>query len=316
MDFRKWIFPALTLMLGSLACSIIPGFPVLTPTASAPVFPTVPPPNIPPLTVGQVLNTEYTITAFDGAAHVYRFTNGAYEQGTDPASTDFVSIHMVGVEVGPVGQVIFGDLNQDGAEDAAVLIAENYGGTGFFVSVAAVLNENGQPRHAASYTIDDRPAINAFSIQNGEIFLDAIVHGPNDPGCCPEMPVTRIFRLVGDQLMLVGATSKTPDGSERKITIDAPLDGTEVSGTLQLQGSVTIAPFENTLGYSIYSLDGSELVRAPVMLTAPDPGAPGTFDSPIDLSGLPPGPVWLMVADFSAADGSVLALDSVNLIVR
>jgi hypothetical protein len=314
MDSRKRTLLVFTLILGMMACSVIPGFPVLTPTPAAPVDPTVSAPIVSPLTIDQVLNAEYTIIAFDGAAHSYRFSNGAYNQGTDPASADFVSIHIVAVQ--PEQQVVFGDLNQDGALDAAVLIAENYGGTGVFVSVAAVLNENGQPRHAASYTIDDRPAINTFDIRNREIFLDAVVHGPNDPGCCPELPVTRTFRLVGSQLMLVGATSKTPDGSERVITIDAPTSGAEVSGTFQLQGSITIAPFENTLGYSFISPDGSELARAPIMVTAADLGAPGTFDTLIDLSGLPPGPIWLTLADFSAADGSVLALDSVELVIR
>ncbi len=314
MDSRKWLFPALTLILAIMACSSIPGYPVLTPTPAGPVDWTATPPNIPPLTIEQVLNAEYTITAFDGAAHVYRFSDGAYTQGTDPAAADFVSLHLVAVQ--PDQQVMIGDLNQDGALDAAVLIAENYGGTGVFVSVAAVVNENGQPRHAASYTIDDRPAINLFNVQNGEIFLEAVVHDPNDPGCCPELPVTRTFQLVGNQLMLVGATSKTPLGSERVISIDAPQAGAEVSGTLQLQGSVAIAPFENTLSYSFYGMDGSELARGPIMVTAADLGAPGTFDVQIDLSGLPVGQVWLMVADFSAADGSVLALDSVNLVIQ
>jgi hypothetical protein len=314
MDSRDRKLLAVTLILGILACSGIPGFPVLTPTPAAPVEPIVPSPAVAPLTVDQVLNAEYTIIAFDGAAHSYRFSNGAYNQGTDPAAADFVSIHIVAVQ--PEQQVVFGDLNQDGAEDAALLIAENYGGTGVFVSVAAVLNDNGQPRHAASYTIDDRPAINSLEIRNGEIFLDAVVHDPNDAGCCPELPVTRTFRLVGIQLMLVGATSKTPDGSERVIMIDAPLSGAEVSGTFQLQGSITISPFENTLGYSFFGPDGSELVRAPIMVAATELGGPATFDSLIDLSDLPPGPVWLTLADFSAADGSVLALDSVELIVR
>lgn len=313
MDSRKWTFPALTLVFAIMACSPVPGLPLLTPTGPATVEPASPPPSIPALTADQVLNAEYTISTFDGETHVYRLTDGAYEQGNDPAA-DFVSIHLVAVQ--PDQRVIFGDLNGDGAQDAAVILAENYGGTGVFVSVAAVINENGQPRHAASYAIDDRPAVNAFSILDGDIFLDAVVHGPNDPGCCPDLAVTRTFRLAGNQLMLVGGTSKTPGGLERAITIETPLDGAEVSGAVQLTGGITISPFENTLSYSFYGLDGNELARGPFLVETPVLGGPSTFDTLLDLTGLPPGPLILIVADFSAADGSVLALDSVELVVR
>ncbi len=96
---------------------------------------------------------------------------------TDVSSPNYMSVNLA-------SQMAFGDLNGDGAGDAAVLLAENYGGSGVFVSVIAMLNQNGQPVQAASELIDDRPIINGLSIQNGQIFLDATVHGPNDPGCC------------------------------------------------------------------------------------------------------------------------------------
>jgi hypothetical protein len=185
-----------------------------------------------------------------------------------------------------------------------------------FVSVAAVLNDGGAPRHTASYIVDDRPVIETLTVADGVIHLDAVVHGPNDPGCCPAQPVSRAFRLVGDHLMLVGATSETPDGSERVIAIEAPLSGTEASGALQVRGRVSISPFENNLSYGLYGIDGAELRTGPLMVSAPELGGPGTFDAALDLSGLPAGPLILIVADFSAADGSVLALDSVELIIR
>jgi hypothetical protein len=36
----------------------------------------------------------------------------------------------------------------------------------------------------------------------------------------------------------------------------------------------------------------------------------------LDLTNVPPGPALLIVADFSAADGNILALDSVELFVQ
>jgi len=313
MDVRKWTLPGLALASVLMACNVF-GVPLLTPTASAPVIASATPPDIPPLTIGQVLNAVYTITTFDDEKHVYQLVNGDYQHGADPAALDYVSVNLAAIQNDQ--KVVFGDLNRDGVEDAGVLIAENYGGTGVFVSAAAVLNENGRPRHAASYAIDDRPSINSLAIREGEIFLDAIVHGPNDPGCCPSMAVTRTLRLIQSQLRLVRASSKTPAGDERAITITAPANGAEVPNEINLTGSVTIAPFENNLGMIIYNLGGNELANRYVQVAAPDLGAPGTFNASLNLTGLPRGPVLLIVADFSAADGAVLALDSVELVIH
>lgn len=280
-----------------------------TPTPTVFVFPTETAVVLPPLTSEIVKNMEYTLQDLNGNNRAYRLTDGSFQSGADPASADFASVALG-------EQIVFGDLNGDGADDAAVTIAVNYGGTGVFVSVAAVVNENGKPRHAASWLIDDRPQINDLKVQNGTIFVDAVIHGPNDPGCCPAQPVTQTYRLTASGLTLVRATSKTPGGLDRVITIESPFDGSEVSGAVRIQGSVTIAPFENNLSYRIYNDQGNEVAAGPLMVSAPDLGAPGTFDAALDLSNFPMGPILLVIADFSAADGSVLAMDSVQLIVR
>ncbi len=53
------------------------------------------------------------------------------------------------------------------------------------------------------------------------------------------------------------------------------------------------------------------------MVTAPDFGAPGTFSELIPLAGIPADTtIYLEIHDLSAADGSILALDAVKLIVK
>ena len=301
------LFLTLPLLFWTLACSAT-SIISLTPTPTAYVFPTEVIPTVAPLSVDQLKNADYAITGFDNASTLYHFTDGQYQKG-DPSSPDFADLRLLDF-------MPFGDLNEDGVDDAAVLIAENYGGTGVFVSVYAMLNENGQPRQAASYAIDDRPQINALEIRNGEIFLDAVVHGPSDPLCCPASPVTRTFRLMGASLVLVNATSQTPGGLLRAINIDAPLAGQDVSGSVVISGSVTIAPFENTLALRVYNENGNELYAGPVMVNAADLGAPGVFSATLDLSAFPPGRILIELSDLSAADGSVLALDSVLVVVR
>ena len=304
----KKILVALSLLFWTLACSA-PSIFSLTPTPTPYIYPTAVTLEVAPLTVEQLKNTEYTIVGFDNALHAYQFVDGKYARGTDPVSPDYINLYLLDF-------FAFGDLDQDGVADAAVLIAENYGGSGFFVSVAAVRNENGLPRHAASTMIDDRPQINVLEIRDGRIFLDALVHGPADAMCCPTFPVTRTFELIGNSLTLARATSYLSSGQERAITIESPKDGEQASGSLVINGSVTIAPFENTLSFRVYNEQGNELFAGPIMVSAPDFGAAGTFSITLDLSALPPGRVRIVIADLSAADGSILALDSVEVVVK
>ena len=301
------LFLLIPLLFWTLACSLASIVP-LTPTPTAYVFPTNTVVTVPPLTVDQLKNAEYTIVGFDNASTLYKFTDGKFTRG-DTSSPDYADLRLL--DFFPLG-----DLNEDGVNDAAVLIAENYGGTGVFVSVHVMLNEGGQPRQAASYMIDDRPQINTLEIRNGEIFLDAIVHDVDDPMCCPEFPVTRTFRLVGASLALVNATSQTPGGLSRVISIESPFAGQEGSGVLVIRGKVSIAPFENNLVMRVYNENGNELLVSPVMVDAPDMGAPGTFNVTLDLSAFPPGRILIELSDLSAADGSILALDSVMVVAR
>jgi hypothetical protein len=79
---------------------------------------------------------------------------------------------------------------------------------------------------------------------------------------------------------------------------------------------VTISPFENNLSYRVYNEQGNELAAGPIMVTAPDLGAPGTFTVTLDLGAFPMGRLHIEISDLSAADGSVLALASVAVVVK
>lgn len=307
-DSMKKILLALTLLFWTSACSPASIFD-LTPTPTLYVFPTPETPVVPALTVDALRNAEYTLTGFDNAVHAYQFLDGKYAFGGDPTVTGYADIKLLDTYA-------FGDLNNDGVDDAAVLIAENYGGTGVFVSLNAVLNEGGRPRHAASTMIDDRPKINLLSIRGGVITLDATIHGVNDPACCPEWTVTRSYKLSSAALTLVRATTHLPSGQERAINIESPTASADVQGRVTVAGSVTIAPFENTLVLHAYNEQGNELFAGPIMVNAPDLGAPGTFTTTLDASAFSAGRIRIVVTDLSAADGSILALDSVEVIVK
>jgi hypothetical protein len=95
----------------------------------------------------------------------------------------------------------FGDLNGDGVDDAAVILIESSGGSGNFHYLAAVINEGGAPVNVATHFVGDREQMQAISIDEGEITLDMVAHGPDDPMCCPTQEVTKKYQLQGDQLV-------------------------------------------------------------------------------------------------------------------
>ncbi len=77
-------------------------------------------------------------------------------------------------------------------------------------------------------------------------------------------------------------------------------------------GSVTIGPFENTLGYKLYTPDNTLVNSGSVMTDSPDMGAPGNFSLPVDLSMAGVfGLVRIEFVENSMMDGSVMTLDSV-----
>ena len=259
--------------------------------------------------VARMRNAQYQLGIPD-SLQVVQLIDGQFEQGT-PGSADFISVHVTDF-------VAAGDLNADGVDEVVALISENYGGTGAFVFLAVYADRPGTTVFQTSTIVDDRAELNALSIANNEIFLDATIHGPEEPMCCPTLRTTRHYRLAeGGQLDMTDYTTFTPDGRPRTITIGSPANGAEVFSSVQIKGSAAIAPFENNLTYSIEDVGGVELSRGAISVSAPNPGAPGTFDVVIALGNILSGAVVRVeVQDINAADGSLFAMDSVELVVK
>lgn len=281
--------------------------PVIEPTATP--QPTSAPIDSGPTFVGRVRNAQYQLGNSNNL-QVVQLTDGVYQTGA-AGGADYVSVNVLNF-------VASGDLNGDGKDEVAALVAENYGGSGVFVFLAVYADVNGTLTFQTSLMIDDRPSVNAMSIDNGEIFLDVVIHDSEDPFCCPTLHTSRHYRLTKiNQLDLVDYSTFTPAGAPRTITIDAPPNGAQASNTVQVRGKIAIAPFENTLAYRIYDIGGVELAAGAINVAAADLGAPGTFDSIIKLGNILSGAIIrLEIQDLSAKDGSLLAMDSVELVVK
>lgn len=95
--------------------------------------------------------------------------------------------------------VTFGDLNGDGAEDAAVILATDVGLTGTFYDLAVTLNRNETPIHVASTFLGDQIQPQAMQIEAGQIQLTMLTHDVDDAKCCPSLEVVKTYRLEDEQ---------------------------------------------------------------------------------------------------------------------
>ncbi len=141
----------------------------------------------------------------DGVAQL---TDGEYRKSIVEGSATELIIRLT--------DIAFGDLDGDGVQDAAVILVTDPGGSGTFYDLAAVLNRNGKPEHVATVFLGDRAEIRAFSIETGQVIIEMVTHGPDDPMCCPTQIVRNIYALEGDTLVemaseVIGSVEETSE---------------------------------------------------------------------------------------------------------
>ncbi len=152
-----------------------------------------PPESPPALTVDALKNAEYKSEwPSNGFA---KLTNGIYREKYQEGSASELVIALI------YDVLTFGDLDDDGVEDAAVVLVTSGSGSGTFISLEAVINDRGTPRHVASALLGDRAQVKSVIIKSGEITVDMVTHGPDDPMCCPTLKVTRKYNLKKDKLV-------------------------------------------------------------------------------------------------------------------
>jgi heat shock protein HslJ len=122
--------------------------------------------------------------------------NGEYREPTAPGLDEETVVTLT-------DSVATGDLNGDGAPDAAVVVATNSGGSGVFIDLAAVVVEDGQPVNVAITPLGDRVKINSLTIEDGKIVVEMVTQGPDDPMCCPTQQVVETYVLEGNELVKI-----------------------------------------------------------------------------------------------------------------
>ena len=150
------------------------------------------PANAADLTVNQLKNGKYLIPSWENPdqGEWVQLKNGEFTR-KHPDNPIFVKLIEVAI----------GYLSNNHTKDAAVIYGYNTGGSGFFVMLGAVINDQGKPKIIALADLEDRVKINALNIQAGKIVVDLVIHGPSDPACCPTVKKIATYTLAGNKLI-------------------------------------------------------------------------------------------------------------------
>jgi len=100
------------------------------------------------------------------------------------------------------------DLDGDGSDDAAVLLAESSGGSGAFTWLAIVSCRDGRAVNVGAIGLGDRVMIRSMTGREGAIVVEFVAAGPGEPLCCPTRNVRNRYRLRDGNLLL--ASSEAP----------------------------------------------------------------------------------------------------------
>jgi hypothetical protein len=218
MDFGHFkIVPllALTFLLALLITGCAAGEPATFTFSETDLLPAQPAEMLQP-TAALTLKTEPTPTSTRLAGFdTKQLGNMVYQLNVVaqalPGSNGFVSLTDGHFEqlypdsaVGVVADLVDhaeGDLNADGLDDAAALLAVNTGGTGVFMQLATVTQGSGGLSHTATLYLGDRVRVESLVIEDGVLRVRMITHSPEDPMCCPSQSITRDYILQDDLLL-------------------------------------------------------------------------------------------------------------------
>lgn len=115
---------------------------------------------------------------------------------TDGAYVD--SVNMMSVRI---ADRLDGDLNGDGAQDAAVFLTTNAGAGSVFLDLVAMLSDGGTPRFVGKVALGDRVGLDSLYMEHRDIVAHLTTHAEGDPLCCPTKKVVRRYAVEGGRLI-------------------------------------------------------------------------------------------------------------------
>ncbi len=136
------------------------------------------------------LNTTYEIGAESVA-----LVDGRAETATAPGSASRMETRVF-------GQLVYGDLDGDGDEDAALLLVQDFGASGTFYYVAAAHKVSGAYAGTNAVLLGDRIAPQNVLIADGVVVANYAVREPQEPMTArPSLHVSKYLTLEKDALV-------------------------------------------------------------------------------------------------------------------
>lgn len=105
-----------------------------------------------------------------------------------------------------------------------------------------------------------------------------------------------------------------PGAAQQAITIDGPTPGAVLTYPFELRGTTSEYPFQGRLVYRVLDSGGNQVGRSFFEVVG-QVGNPSTFAIPAVYSVQAAGPGTVEVAEISVADGTIIAIDSVGVML-
>ena len=110
-------------------------------------------------------NSVHFIKKLENLPEKFKLKNGRTEIKYGMGATEKVVVTLID------SWIRQGDLDQDGIEDAVVILAYSGGGSGTFIYLAPVLNQQGEAVNVATEFLGDRITIKSLSVENNQILI-------------------------------------------------------------------------------------------------------------------------------------------------
>lgn len=145
----------------------------------------------PALTLAELKSADLQTDYVSGG--VIRLTAGEYREPAAPGGTSETIVTLA-------GNVAYASL-VSGQPAAAAIVATQTGGSGTFIDLVVIARRDGQATQIAGTHLGDRIKVESIAFDKGIVTLAMVVHGPDDPLCCPTQRVARRYELRLDSLV-------------------------------------------------------------------------------------------------------------------
>ena len=118
--------------------------------------------------------------------------------------------------------IVLSDLNEDGVQDAVLMLEHDSDGSGRFTYLVAVLGVWAAPMPVEAIMIGDRIGVKSLAVEGSQVTADIVAQGPGDADCCASWNSRATYSLEGGKLV------ETNRNELNRISLD-DLNGTEWS---------------------------------------------------------------------------------------